>query len=421
MSRNPNANDRTGPGSGLRGSASLLVQTALLLGGVAWCAWTARADARLSDLPPLRTRPYDVPPLYDDPAVVSNDDLRRVLPRLALRDAGKNTVIGNVEHALREWGPDAALPAPYVSGKDLRRLLTDNWRFLGIYGPGQPSLLVDGAPGEERPAAGAAPGVRVRSLEGAISSPHVDHTLASLAEAGTPLDYPLVTPGRRTTLRAMLERSLRSFNLNQAEYEWSALSYALYLPPARSWRTSEGQEMTFDRLAQRIEREELPRGVCSGNHRLHALVVFLRIDDRMAEEGAPRILSPETRKGIVAYLRGVTARLVAHQHADGFWNGEWPTTTPASSAPSEVEGDGRSDRLIVTGHVLEWWSIAPREILPPRAVRVKAGRWLVRTIDAMSADEIQTDFSFLSHAGRALAQWRGLSPAEFLSRAGKQG
>src|SRR6185295_4806562 len=281
--------------------------------------------------------------------------------------------------------------------------------------PHQPSLLLDGdraaSAGNAEASGGAERGVRVRSLEGVVSSPHVDHTLASLAEAGTSLDYPLVTPGRHTTLRAVLEQSLRSFNLNQAEYEWSALSYALYLPPVRSWRTAEGQEMTFDRLAQRIEREELPRGVCSGNHRLHALVVFLRIDDRMAADGAPRILSPATRRGIIAYLRGVTAQLVAHQHPDGFWNGEWPTETPASSAPSDREGDRRSDRLIVTGHVLEWWSVAPADILPPREVRIKAGQWLVRTIDGMSADEIQTDFSFLSHAGRALAQWRGHVPA----------
>lgn len=412
MSANPAipAVDRSAPRT-----FAFALQTALLLGAIGWCAWVARADVRARTLPPLRTLPYSVPPLYDEPAVVSDADLYRVLPRLALKDAGKSTVIGNVEHALREWGPDAVLPAPYVSGKDLRRLLTDNWRFLGTYGPHQPSLLVDGDPAETEVSGGAERGVKVRSLEGVVSSPHVDHTLASLAEAGTSLDYPLVTPGRRTTLRAVLEQSLRSFNLNQAEYEWSALSYALYLPPTRSWRTSEGQEMTFDRLARRIEREELPRGVCSGNHRLHTLVVFLRIDDLMAAEGMPRILSPATRQGIVGYLRGATAKLVAHQHPDGFWNGEWPTKTPVSSAPSDREGDRASDRLIVTGHVLEWWSVAPAEILPPRAVRVKAAQWLVRTIDGMSSAEIQTDFSFLSHAGRALAQWRGRTPAEVLA------
>ncbi len=393
-------------------SLSFAIEATLLLAALGWCAWQARA-ATTADLPPspppLRAEPYDVRPLYDEPAVVSDADLRRVLPRLALRDAGKGTVIGNVEHALREWGPDAELPAPYVSGRDLLRLLTDNWRFLGTYGPHQPPLLLDDAAG-----APTQPAVAVRSLEGVVSSPHVDHTLASLAEAGLSLDQPLVTPGRRTTLRSVLVGSLRSFHLNQAEYEWSALAYALYLPPVARWRTVEGQEMTFDRLARRIEREELPRGVCWGNHRLHALVVFLRIDDRMAADGRPRILSPAVRKEVVAYLRAATGLLVAHQHPDGFWNGEWPTAMPRGGAPSEADGDRLSDRLIATGHALEWWSVAPREILPPLEVRARAAGWLVRTVDGMSAEEIQRDFSFLSHAGRALAQWRGTEPADWL-------
>ena len=34
-------------------------------------------------------------------------------------------------------------------------------------------------------------GVKVRVKEGAASSSHVDHTLAGLAEVGTPIDFPL--------------------------------------------------------------------------------------------------------------------------------------------------------------------------------------------------------------------------------------
>ncbi|HEV7669339.1 MAG TPA: hypothetical protein VGS22_12510 [Thermoanaerobaculia bacterium] len=406
------------------GVFALGIQLALLAGAAAWGVWQARADYRVRALPPLRTEPYAVPPLYDDPAVVSDEDLRRVLPRLGLRGKGAQTVIGHVEHGLRAWGPGVRFADPsFLSGQDMLRLVTDNWRFLGTYGPKQRSLLYAGSDGETTGTTGREEeqGVRVRVLEGIASSPHVDHLLASLAEAGTSLDYSIVAPGQRTTLRAILEQSLRTFDLNQAEYEWSALTYALYLPPARSWQTSEGREMTFDRLAGRIMREELPRGVCSGNHRLHALVILLRIDDRMAKEGAPRILSPAIRRRVISYLREATAMLVRHQHPDGFWNGDWPTATPALAEPSGRTGDRLSDRIIVTGHVLEWWSLAPPEILPPRAVRAAAGHWLVRTIDGMSADQIQTNFSFLSHAGRALAQWRGRLPAEVLARARAEG
>jgi hypothetical protein len=406
------------------GGLTLGLQLALLAGAVSWGVWQARADLGTRALPTLRTQPYVVPPLYDDPSVVSDQDLLRVLPRLGLRDKGAKTVIGHVEHGLRAWGPGVRFADPsFLSGADMLRLLTDNWRFLGTYGPGERSLLYAGSNGETTgsTARDGEQGVRVRVLEGIASSPHVDHLLATLAEVGTTLDTSIVAPGQRTTLRAVLEQSLRTFDLNQAEYEWSSLAYALYLPPTRSWRTSEGREMTFDRLAERIMREELPRGVCAGNHRLHTLVIFLRVDDRMAQANEPRILSPATRRQVISYLRAATAMLVRHQHPDGFWNGDWPTAAPASSEPSGRTGDRLSDRLIVTGHALEWWSLSPPEILPPRAVRVAAAHWLVRTIDGMSADQIQTNFSFLSHAGRALAQWRASTPAEILAHGAAKG
>ncbi len=406
------------------GGLSLALQLALLLGAASWGVWQARADLGSRALPPLRTMPYAVPPLYDDPAVVADQDLARILPRLGLRGKGAQTVIGHVEHGLRTWGPGVRFADPgFLSGPDMMHLLLNNWRFVSTYGTGQRSLLYAGSDGRSTGSIGRQDeqGVRVRVLEGVASSPHVDHLLATLAEVGTTLDTSIVAPGQPTSLRAVLEQSLRTFDLNQAEYEWSSLAYALYLPPTHAWRTSEGREMTFDRLAERLMREELPRGVCSGNHRLHALVVFLRIDDRMAKEGAPRILSPVSRRQVVSYLREATALLVRHQHPDGFWNGDWPTATPAQAEPSGRTGDRLSDRLIVTGHALEWWSLAPPEILPPRAVRAAAGHWLVHTIDGLSADQIQANFSCLSHAARALAQWRGSTPAEILARGAAKG
>ena len=132
----------------------------------------------------------------------------------------------------------------------------------------------------------------------------------------------------------------------------------------------------------------------------------------MQAGGDPPLLSPETRARILDHLRGVTASFVRHQHADGFWNGEWPIRTPASSEPGDQPEDSINTRLIVTGHVLEWWALAPPELHPPHPVLTAAGQWLVRTVEALSEEEIDRYYSFLSHAGRALALWRGRSPAE---------
>jgi len=377
-------------------AAFVALQVALAVAlGLGLSASLRRARAA-EELPPLRERPLEIGPLRDVPEVVSDARLESFLSRLYLRDEGMATAIGHVDHVLRLWGAERRFAAPEaLSGPDLLALLVDHRRFARVYGGDQPPLLV---------AAGR--GVRVRVLEGAASASHVDHLLATLAELGTPLDRPIVTATRETTYRAMLEQSLADFSLNQAEVEWSSVAYALTLAGDR-FRSSEGQVVTFDRLAERIRRERLPSGVCAANHRLHALTSFLRVDSE-----AGRILSDGARAATEEFLAGATADLVVHQHMDGFWNFEWPFRVANSSAPTGVAGDRLGDRIIATGHALEWWSLAPEELLPPRETVVGAARWLLDTVSEMDDDAIQDNISYLSHAGRALAQWRGRQPWE---------
>ncbi len=378
------------------------IQVLIVAVAVAWASHQTREQTRERALPALRTEPRQILPRYDDQEVVSDQQLRRVLGRLGLRSAGPETNIGAVDHSLRFWGAGKRFDDPeVVSGEQMRRLLTDHFRFVEILGVEQPPLLLDDGQA-----------IRFRTQEGIATSSHYDHTLASLAEAGTTLDYPVTTPLRQATLRSVLEQSLRDFSLNQIEYEWSALVFALYMQPIQGWITSEGQRMSFDRLAGRIMREEPSRGVCSGNHRLYTLTAFLQIDDQLQAEGEPPLLSAEIRERVADHLRDVTARFVHHQHSDGFWNGDWPIAAPASSVPGDRLEDRINTRLIVTGHVLEWWSLAPPELHPPQEVLTAAGQWLVRTIDGLSDDEIEQYYSFLSHVGRALALWRGRLPGE---------
>jgi hypothetical protein len=296
----------------------------------------------------------------------------------------------------------------FPSGESMRQLLVNDSLFQRTYGDA----------GEKKPLLTLEPaGVKVRVAEGDLSSSHVDHTVASLGEVGTPLDFPIQTPEGPATFRAFVEGALRDFSLNQVEYEWSAMTFAMYVEPS-AWRTTEGQEVNFDMLAQRIMRQDQPQGVCFGNHRLYALVVLLRIDDQTD------FLSDATEAEIVHYLQGMTQRLVEHQHEDGFWNGEWPTTKPTSREATTISGDRLGDRIIATGHALEWWAMVPRdhaaEIHPPRNVLAKAGQWIHATVDKMSDDDVRANYTFLSHAGRALALWRGKYPYEVVGETALQ-
>lgn len=380
--------------------AFVILQLAVVSAAVGASAWRLYEIDAERALPELRNEPLRVAPRCDEPAVVSDEQLHRVLVKLEPRLRGPHPKINHVDHALRFWGVEAEFDDPQcLSGREMRDLLLDNRQFAKAWeGEAAPLLIRDSR------------GVGVRTQQGAATASHVDHTLAGLAEVGTPLDYPVRTPGGEATVRDLLLHSLRTFNLDQPEYEWSALAYELYLPPARRWFTYDGQEITFDLLAERIMREPLSNGVCAGHHRLHALTMLLRVDEQEP------VLSDQSRRRIVAHLQDATRRLIAHQHAQGYWDGDWPEV-PASDERNDPTGADRlPHRILSTGHALEWWALAPPEVQPPRETVVRAGQWLVRTIDELDEQEVRNSYTFLTHAGRALALWRGDFPAALLAR-----
>jgi hypothetical protein len=371
------------------------VLAVLAVAGVAF--WRYTAQPKKPVLPPLRSEPLTIAPLYDNPLVVTDEQLQRVLLRLRPRLAGKQTKLGSVDHALRFWTAQAHFNDPkYVDGEQLRRILVDQQAFAALYGA------------EERPLLIREPqGIRVRTQDGQATSTHVDHTLACLAEIGTPLSFELTTPTGKAQFRAILEQSLRDFSLNQVETEWSSLTYALFLPPAKGWTTSEGQHVTFDMLAQRLMRERLPRGVCFGNHRLFTLTAFLRVDDDQ------HILSSAVRQETIVFLKKQTSVLVKNQSPEGYWSSDWARAEGEPPVEADATGDLVSDRVLATGHALEWWAIAPEECQPPRETLIRAGQWLVKAIDEMTDQQIQDRQTYLSHVGRALALWRKTDPGSF--------
>lgn len=376
----------------------LLLHLMLLSSGVVWAAVRYRQLEELRIPPVPRVEPVHVRPLYDDPVAISDEVLHRVLARLRPRFQGPSPKINHVDHALRMWGAPAEFKEDgFVSGLEMRDLLLDHRRYSERWGDVTPALLV---PTED--------GVTVSVQLGPQTSSHVDHTLATMAEIGTPLDYPVITSTGEVSLREIFVAAREAFTINQVEYEWSTLAFAMYMPEKAGWFSRDGQHVTFDRLAERIMRQRLTQGVCRGNHRTYTLAMLLRIDDQN------RIFSDEGRQRVMNWLKDVTARLVASQRPDGFWDDQWSGPEPEGSPPPP--GSNFSElgmRINVTGHVLEWWAMAPSELLPPDDVRLRATKWLVDTIEGLSDAEVRSYYTYLTHAGRALALWRGQYPHEF--------
>jgi hypothetical protein len=360
--------------------------------------WRERQAARA--LPPLRERSISLTPLYDHPWMASDEQveatLRKLYPRLRVPQPRMN----HIDHAYRIWGPQAVFDDPEtVSGAEMRDLLFNHERFSQAWArsPGFLHQTEEGRWG-------------IRTQEGVDTAAHVDHTLASTSEIGIARDYPVLTSEGQTTFGELLETSLSQFSVDQMEYEWSILAYTLFLPPTTTWITSEGQHVTFDLLAERLMREMLPNGVCFGHHRIAALVAMLRIDAEVAP-----ILSPSKRKKIVKYLTVVSSQLVKTQHAYGYWDEGWMGTKPQLKEGEEsLAGDQLKNRIISTGHILEWLAFAPEEVHPPREVLVRAAQWAVRAIEQLEPAEIKEQYAFATHAANALALWRKTKPAEFM-------
>jgi hypothetical protein len=156
-------------------------------------------------------------------------------------------------------------------------------------------------------------------------------------------------------------------------------------------------------------RQRLANGVCFGNHRLHTLVMMLRVDEEQQT-----LLSDEARAEVIAHLRNATDRLISTQHEDGYWDGRWPGEEWDGPQPADLEWPlgPTADRLLATGHALEWWALAPPELLPPDAVLWRAGQWLCASIAELSDSQLSSYYPFLTHAGRALSLWRGQFPHE---------
>lgn len=340
-------------------------------------------------------------PLHDDPHIVSDTQLQRVLHRLRPAFRNGTTKLNTVDHALRLWTSQAAFEDPdCLSGTELLGLLTDHRQYQQHWGTtAKPFLLTN--------TRFASPYIEFRTRSGPKSSSHVDHTLATLAESGTPLDYPVQTEDGELPLRAAFAFAFDRFRLNQAEYEWSALAFLHYLPHEKSWISNEGQRITWDMIAERLMRQTLTQGSCYGTHRIHTLTCILRVNEKHD------ILSKEGRRNVTSFLRDVTERLATTQHRDGYWTQGWPgeERDGASTRPA-LPIDDRSQRILATGHTLEWWALAPEELLPDRDRIIKASQWLVTTIDEMSDAEVARAYTFLTHAGRALSLWRGKFPAE---------
>ncbi|MCA9057878.1 MAG: hypothetical protein KDA85_05245, partial [Planctomycetaceae bacterium] len=108
---------------------------------------------------------------------------------------------------------------------------------------------------------------------------------------------------------------------------------------------------------------------------------------------------------------GVRDLIIAAQDEDGSWPPNWASGADAKRLADPNEPIYR--RVIATGHHLEWLAIAPQELHPPREDIHRAAAWIIRNTLETPQATIDSNYTFYSHVGNALALWRKTRPAEF--------
>lgn len=363
------------------------------------------AEPQGVEIPLERDAALEIAPLYDDPQLVSDQELAAVLKQIVPRFPAKKLKPNHVEHALRAWHVEAKFQDPEaLSGEMMRDFLIDYRRFAASWQPETDSEIQPDPLLQEHPDNG----VYVKwGRESNAASVHHDHLLACLTEAGLPLSQPVFTPNRQgLTFRDVLRQALHDFRYDERETEWSVMAFGLWLAPVtKSWRLTDGREMSFDMLAQRLLRGHKKIGSCGGTHRLYSLTVLLRLDEQYD------ILSDDVQKSVFQHLETVRDILKVSQFEDGHWPYNW------SAGEDAVKKSDASipifRHVIATGHHLEWLSIAPESLHPPREQLRKAAAWVIERTVAMSETEMLDNYTFFSHVGNSLAMWRKTTPSKF--------
>jgi hypothetical protein len=374
--------------------AAALAAGVLLLSAAAWGLSTLTAPAHLAGGlagrstpagPAAEGRPHAIEPTVRLPGLIDEASVRQAVGRLAPDRLGS---VSYALHVLRLFGPAAECRGERGRTVVLEALL-DNDQSLASFGM---PTLVD-----------TRYGVRCRTVEPRNAryqlwrEAHPNQLLAVLSEVGVPLSRPLSTPGGRRAVRHLLEDALANFELGDTQLEWSALSFALYLPPQDSWQDKYGVRYTFDGLAQELMgRPFRPESPCAGTHQLYTLTALLRVD---AE--AP-VLSPPVREQLREYLRQTAERAVRAQAPDGNWDVRWYEESGRPAAPQKPEAGADVGAVLATGHHMEWLMRLPPEMVPPEDCLARAARWLHVRLLADPASALAENYCPYSHAGRVL-------------------
>ncbi len=327
---------------------------------------------------PLRIRPLEKP-LFD----LSPDDHAWVRQQIQPRDDSKLS-LSYFLHILRAHGLDARFEsARFPSGSSLLAPLLDAQAAREVFGEAALVSVRAGARFQSRLPMNT-PGWREF---------HRDQNLSAFAELGLPRSTKLTIDNKAFSIADVLRDSVSNFHLKQEEIEWTALAYALYLPPVAAWANRYGEQYSFDDLAHELLNRPMVGSACGGTHLLYSLTMIARADQIIP------ILSADVRNSVRQRLRVCVRLAVVSQKHDGSWPGDWFLDSDFSNryrGPSPVSTP--QHQLAVTGHLAEWMLYLPADLLAPDTTLEQACSWLFTHLKQLQHDDRESQFCPCTHA-----------------------
>lgn len=241
-------------------------------------------------------------------------------------------------------------------------------------------------------------GLETRQSQDGERIEHRDQLLSALADFGVALTCKLecgsatsADAARTRTVRDLLRTSIDEFHLHQAEMSWTVMAYVLYMPPQLHWQNRYGEQFDFDDVAEALITKPLKSESCGGIHLMCAATTMLRID---ADE---RLLQP----AVGERLRDFVALRVQEAEKSQLPDGSWPSMWSSDSGEGPVAATAMASirqRLMITGHLLEWFDLLPAEIQPPDSTVRSALLWIVPTLQSLTPEELAADICPCTHA-----------------------
>jgi len=225
---------------------------------------------------------------------------------------------------------------------------------------------------------------------------HPDQWLGYLSQCGLtgiPLDTRLVVGGRDYTVRDLLEQAQADVRPGR-EATWTLMGLATYLPPDASWRASDGEAWTTERVVEMEAEADLSTSACGGAHRLYGLALALQ--RFMAATGTPRERLTGGWAAAADTIDDAIDRARRFQQADGSFSTHYfdrPGTSPDVFA-----------KLGATGHIFEVLALAldDEELSEPWITR--AAERLVTLLERTS--DVDVECGALYHAVHGLLLYK---------------